>query len=82
MRRYIELDGIKRIIDTYLERGGEVVELEEGVLGYGMLMLYGTGLKTTIINEVYLNPWSSAHTIRMYRSMPRKYQEMLNKLTA
>lgn len=82
MRRYIETDGIKSLIDTYLDLLGEVVELQEGVLGYGTLMLYGKGLKTTIIQEIYLNPWSSTHTIRTYRRMPRKYQEMLKKLTA
>lgn len=68
------------IMDKYYEAGGEVVTLEEGGVGLGLVMCFGDGLKTTIIREVYLNEWSSGHTIRMYNKMPKKYAKMLEEL--
>ncbi len=44
------------------------------------MILFGEGLKTTIINEVYLNCWSSGHTIRVYNKMPKKYEEILKNI--
>lgn len=62
-------------IDLYLEKGGSVTIIEEGVLGLGTVLLHsGEGLKTIIIREVYLNEWSSAHTIRCYNKLPKKYE--------
>lgn len=73
------LEACENLINRYYELGGEVVTLEEGCLGLGLVMCYGDGLKTTIIQEVYLNPWSSGHTIRMYKKMPKKYEQMLER---
>ena len=74
------LGACEKLIAEYLNRGGEVVELEEGCLGLGLVICFGENLKTTIIREVYLNAWSSGHTIRMYNTMPKKYELMLEKL--
>lgn len=41
-------------------------------------ILYGDGLKTTIIREKYLNEWSSGSTIRMYNKTPKKYQRIID----
>ena len=70
---------VEKLIERYTNKGGEVTEIEEGVLGYGLLMLHGEGLKTTIVKEVPLNCWSSAHTIRTYNKCPKKYAEMLER---
>lgn len=70
-------EAVQNLIDRYFDRGGEMYEIQEGVLGYGELILYGEGLKTTIVKEVYLNEWSSGHTIRMYNKMPKKYEMVL-----
>ena len=74
------LNACKNLIDQYLKVGGEVIDLEEGSLGLGKLLLIAKGKKTTIIQEVFLNAWSSGHTVRMYNKTPKKYQEILNKL--
>ena len=71
------LQACEDLISRYLERGGEVVTIEEGCLGLGLTLLYGAGLKTTIIREVYLNEWSSGHTIRMYNECPKKFQKYM-----
>lgn len=70
---------VQNLINNYLEKGGEVITLEEGCLGYGLTILQGEGLKTTVITEVYLNEWSSAHKIRMYNECPKKYKKMIDE---
>lgn len=64
-------------MNEYYDRDGLVEIIEEGTLGYGFIIMHGTGLKTSIVKEVYLNEWSSAHTIRMYNKMPKKYKQIL-----
>lgn len=66
-----------------ISRGGEVAYIEEGVLGYGTTLLYDlrepVHLKFVVIKEVYLNEWSSAHSIRQYNRIPQKYNKMLDE---
>ena len=72
-------------LEQYLadECGGEVAYIEEGVLGYGTTLLYDlrepVHLKFVVIKEVYLNEWSSAHSIRQYNKIPQKYNKMLDE---
>ena len=75
------LDSCEKLIGKYVnEFKGEMVILEEGCLGLGTILLHGAkGKKTVIIKEVYVNNWSSTHTIRKYNSMPKKYLELLGK---
>lgn len=70
----------EKLISRYYERGGDVYTIEEGVLGLGLMILTGHNLKTTIIKEVYLNCWSSGHTVRMYNECPEKYRKMIEEL--
>lgn len=77
-----DLKSCDNLIDRYVnEYGGEVTTLEEGVLGYGTLILHNAkGKKTIVIKEVYINAWSSGHSIRMYNKMPKKFEKMLGKV--
>ena len=72
-------DAVASVIDKYVEMGGEVCTLEEGVLGYGLTVCFGDGLKTCVITEVPLNCWSSGHKVRFYNEMPRKYEELIER---
>ena len=78
--KLIDNNYIETLIKKYFDKGGEVWTLKDGGLGYGLLMLCGQGLKTTIIKEVYLNEWSSGHTMRMYNKTPIKYEKMLERV--
>lgn len=69
---------VEKLTQRYYEKGGEVIEVEPGSLGYGLTIMYGQGLKTTVVKEVYINAWSSGHKIRMYKKMPAKYKKMLH----
>jgi hypothetical protein len=66
------------LMQKYYDRGGENVELEEGVLGLGKILCFGEGLKTTIIKEVYVNAWTSTHTVIKYNKTPKKYLKIIN----
>lgn len=72
-----DCDYIAHLISRYYDKGGEVITIEEGVLGYGLTIMFGDGLKTTIVKEVYINAWSSGHSVRMYRKTPKKYEKMI-----
>ena len=76
---YYTLDACENLISRYIDNGGDVVTLNEGVLGLGLVLCYGHGLKTIVIRETYLNSWSSGHTVRMYKKMPKKYEQMLDE---
>lgn len=82
MEKLFDCENVEKLIAYYMEHGGECVELIEGTLGYGRMILYGDGLKTAIVEEIALNEWSSAHTIRWFNNMPKKYAEELRKAEA
>lgn len=69
------LDAINELIDRYQRNGGEIFEIEEGVLGHGKLVLFGHKLKTAIVTERYVNEWSSGHSVRFYNETPKKYRK-------
>lgn len=71
-------NAVENLISRYMERGGTVTTIREGVLGYGLTICHGDGLKTAIITEVPENAWSSSHKIRLYNKMPQKYKKMLD----
>lgn len=76
-KKLYDCDYIAHLINQYHDKGGEVITIDEGCLGYGFMIMFGEGLKTTIVKEVYINEWSSGHTVRMYNKMPKKYEQMI-----
>lgn len=81
--KYYNLKTIDNLIQRYIEKGGKVVEIEEGTLGYGTLVLYNNGdktLKEFIVKEKFLNEWSSGHTVRAYKNgLPKKYLDRIGE---
>jgi hypothetical protein len=78
--KHYSTNAIKNLTDKYISNGGQVVELIEGVLGYGTTICFGENLKCCVIQEkqIFESSWSSTHTIRFYNNMPKKYQSLLN----
>ena len=74
------LEAVNQTVNKWIEAGGEISTVEEGVPGWGLTICHGDGLRTAIITEVPLNSWSSAHTIRIYNKMPKKYKAMLENM--
>lgn len=74
------VSSVEKLIADYLEAGGQVLQMREGTLGYGDILLYDEAGKLYIfvIREVYINEWSSGHTVRKYRKIPAKYKALVN----
>jgi len=79
MQKLYTCEAVEKLIQRYVDKGGEVTVIEEGCLGHGLYILHGEGLKTAVIKEVYLNPWSSVQSIRMYKKCPKKYAKMIEE---
>ena len=72
-----DCSAIEKLMNAYCEHDGNAYTITEGSLGYGEMLLYGDGLKVCIVREVYVNAWSSGHTVRFYNECPKKYREYL-----
>jgi hypothetical protein len=72
---------VGRLIAEYLDAGGQMLQMREGVLGDGDVLLYDDAgkLKTYVIREVAINEWSSGHKVRGYNRIPEKYRALLDK---
>ena len=70
------VSSVEELIAKYTEAGGQVLQMQEGTLGCGDILLHDPAgkLYTFVIREVYINEWSSGHTVRKYRKIPAKYQ--------
>jgi len=77
-----DLKTVEKLISDYVgKHAGDVTELEEGVLGYGTTLLHnGDKVSTIVIKEVYINAWSSGHSIRQYKKIPKKYEKLLGSI--
>ena len=76
MYNYQQID---KLINRYSEiENSQTVQISEGVLGSGNWICTAPGKKTAIIKEVFVNSWSSTHTIKMYNKTPKKYLKFLN----
>lgn len=74
------LEACEKAIQKYKDNGGECFTLKEGCLGLGLTVVQCKKFRTMVIEERYLNSWSSGHTVRQYKKMPKKYQEMIDRL--
>lgn len=74
------VSSVEQLIADYVEAGGQVLQMQEGTLGCGDVLLYdeaGT-LYTFVIREIAINEWSSGHTVRKYRKIPAKYKALVD----
>ena len=69
---------VENLLNRYVQKGGEIITVEEGCLGYGITIATGHKLKTAVIKEYFINSWTSGHTITMYNNCPKKYLKHLN----
>lgn len=78
-RTLYTVSSVEKLIADYLEAGGQMLQMREGTLGCGDVLLYDEGgrLKTYIIREVYINEWSSGQTVRSYQKIPAKYRALV-----
>lgn len=71
---------VEQFLHRYSEyEGAQLVQTEEGVLGWGNWICTAPSKKTAIITEVFQNEWSSLHKIRMYNKTPKKYLKQIEQ---
>ena len=80
MKNWYTLESCNNLMQKYYDKGGNCVTVREGSLGLGTVVCYGDNLNTSIIQEQLVNSWSSVHTIRMYKKMPKKYEKLINRV--
>lgn len=75
----IGLHECESLINNYINAGGEAYNVSDGVLGLGTVVLKGAQ-RAFVIEEYYLNEWSSGHRIKVYYDgkLPKKYEKMIN----
>jgi len=79
MKRY-SCKQVQSLINRYIDKGGQIVEIEQGVLGYGTIVCFGDGLKTAVVKEQFINAWASDHKVTLYSKMPKKYELMIEAI--
>lgn len=81
MKTY-SLKSCEDFISKYIhEHKGEVLQIDEGVLGLGVMLLHSApNCKTFVIMERYVSAWCSTHSVRAYSVIPKKYKKLIDKL--
>lgn len=79
MKNY-SLSSCEDLIDRYINQyGGCILQIEEGCLGLGKILLHSApGKKSVVIEEFFINSWSSGHKVRMYNIIPKCYQKLVD----
>ena len=68
---------IDNLIEWYELQGGQMTQIKDGTLGHGLLILTADKLKSVVVQEKFINEWSSGHKVTRYNQLPKKYAEML-----
>jgi hypothetical protein len=71
------LKAVQSLLEKYSAVDGEIIEAIEGTLGHGTTICTAHGKKSAVIQEVFINSWSSGHTITLYNKLPKKYEAMI-----
>lgn len=64
---------VEKLIKRYIDKGGSAIQLREGVLGSGDWILTSDTLYSFVIKEIFVTSWTSSHTVRRYKTLPKKY---------
>lgn len=79
--KYCTLECCENLIQKYYNAGGEMATIDDGCLGLGLRILYNCGnenLREFVIEEYYINAWSSGHKVKIYtQGLPKKYLKMI-----
>lgn len=75
------ISSTQEFISSMIEKGWDCIQLDEGVLGVGDLVLIAPDDKhyNFVIREVYLNEWSSGQTIRKCAKLSKKILKEIEK---
>ncbi len=75
-QRIYSFQDVDKFVSDMIEKGYELIQLRDGVLGIGDSVLISPDAEhyNFVIREIHLNEWSSGHTIRRASKISRKLQ--------
>lgn len=78
MKKY-SVSAIDSLLASAQKEGYTIVQIEEGTLGHGHILLLAPrpDWYNAEIQEVYINEWSSAHTVRMFGKFSARIRSLL-----
>ena len=73
------LKTVEDLLQRCADIGYEIIEVEEGSLGYGHMILLSPNddYMNVEIQERYKNEWSSWHYIRKFRKVSKRIQKLI-----
>ena len=73
---------ITKAIEFLENKGYEIVNVEEGTLGHGHVIAIAPDAShyNVEIQEVYLNEWSSGHTVRNFGKISARIAKLLENV--
>lgn len=79
MNRSYSLSTLEKLIDDASKSGYEIIQVEEGVLGLGHMLLIAPtpGYYNFEIREEYRNQWSSSNTLRRFTKISKRIQKLM-----
>lgn len=74
------LSAVEGLMQKCADLDYEFIEIEEGVLGYGHMILlsHDPHYMNVEIQERYLNEWSSGHYIRKFNKISKRIQKLID----
>ena len=81
MKGLYTCSAIAGLIENATGQGYELVQFKQESLGYGsfVLMAPRPDWENVVVEEVYLNEWSSAHKVRRCRKISKKLQKLIKE---
>ena len=82
MARKYSTSAVSQAIELLENRGYDIVTVQEGTLGWGHVIALSPDDKhyNVEIQEVYLNEWSSGHTIRNFDKISARIMKLLENV--
>ena len=81
MKGLYSCSAIAGLIENATGQGYELVQFRPESLGYGGFVLIAPrpDWENVVVEEVYLNEWSSAHKVRRCRKISKKLQKLIRE---
>lgn len=74
---YYTMDSVNTLINQYIDNGGKACIVSEGVNGFGKVVCTAKGFKCAVISEKFVGAMETGYSIRLYRKIPKKYEDVL-----
>lgn len=74
---YYTQETVDNLINQYIDNGGKACIVSEGVYGLNKVVCTAKGFKCAVISEKFVGAMETGYSIRLYRKIPKKYEDVL-----